>query len=196
MELIGLAGPARSGKDTVADVLEDITDGRVERDAFALRLKIIAARALGISCHPDDVGTKGVERWADRLKEQERLATVGPRGTVTAEISGREFLQRLGTEGIREVLGDDVLINAVPLKRDCDLLVITDVRFPAEAKAVRDAGGEIWRIYRPGTGGMNHSSEIPLPVDLIDRELDNSGTIADLYETVRSLRDGRRVRVS
>ena len=40
---------------------------------------------------------------------------------------------------------------------------------------------------------MNHVSEMPLPVDLIDRELDNSGTIADLYETVRSLRDGSRL---
>ena len=193
MELIGLAGPARSGKDTVADILEDLTDGAVERDAFADRLKLIAARALGVSCHPDDVGVKGIRRWADRLKEQERLATVGPRGTVTAEISGREFLQRLGAEGIRAVLGDDVLIDAVPLERDCDLLVITDVRFENEARRIREAGGQVWRIYRPGTGGMNHVSEMPLPVDLIDRELDNSGTIADLYETVRSLRDGRRV---
>lgn len=196
MELIGLAGAARSGKDTVADVLEDITDGRVERDAFALRLKIIAARALGVSCHPDDVGTKGVERWADRLKTEELLATVGPRGTVTSKISGREFLQRLGTDAIRPVLGDDVLIDAVPLERDCDLLIITDVRFPAEAKRIRDAGGEVWRVTRNGTGGGQHVSELPLPVDLIDRELDNSGTLADLYETVRSLRDGRRVRVS
>ena len=95
MELIGLAGPARSGKDTVADILEDLTDGTVERDAFADRLKLIAARSLGVSCHPDDVGVKGIRRWADRLKEYERLATVGPRGTVTAEISGREFLQQL-----------------------------------------------------------------------------------------------------
>lgn len=188
MNLIGLAGPARSGKDTVADILEEITDGVVERDAFALRLKVIAARALGVSCHPDDVGRKGIERWADRLKESERLATVGPRGTVTAEISGREFLQRLGAEGIREVLGNDVLIDAVPLKRDCDLLVITDVRFENEARRIREAGGEVWRIYRPGTGGMTHVSEQALPADLVDREIDNSGTIADLYDTVRGFR--------
>ena len=193
MELIGLAGPARSGKDTVADILEDLTDGTVERDAFADRLKLIAARSLGVSCHPDDVGVKGIRRWADRLKEYERLATVGPRGTVTAEISGREFLQRLGAEGIRAVLGENVLIDAVPLERDCDLLVITDVRCENEARRIRKAGGQVWRIYRPGTGEMNHVSEMPLPVDLIDRELGNSGTIADLYETIRSLRDGSRV---
>ena len=187
MKLIGLAGPAGSGKDTVADILEEITEGRVERDGFSVRLKTIAARALGVSEGPGDVGTKGILRWADRLKTQERLATVGPRGTVTAEISGREFLQRLGTEGIRTVLGEDVLIRAVPLKRDCELLVITDVRFPDEARAIREAGGEVWRLYRPGTGNLEHSSEVALPVDLVDKEVDNSGAIADLYETVRGL---------
>jgi hypothetical protein len=188
MELIGLAGPARSGKDTVADILEETTEGTVERDGFSVRLKLIAARALGISAHPDDVGMKGILRWADRFKEQEALATVGPRATVTSEISGREFLQRLGTEGIRSVLGEDILIRAVPLERDCDLLVITDVRFPDEAEAIRKAGGEVWRLFRPGTGRMEHLSERSLPAGLVDREIDNSGTIADLYETVRGLR--------
>lgn len=186
MEIIGLAGPARCGKDTIADVLEEITPGSVERDAFADRLKLIAAIALGFS---EDVGIAGVRRWADRLKTEESLAIVGPRATVTSKISGREFLQRLGTEGIRGVLGTDVLVDAVPFDREgVDLLVLTDVRFENEARAVRDRGGEIWRVYRPGTGGMTHVSEEPLSTDLIDREIDNSGTIADLYATIREIR--------
>ena len=188
MEIIGLAGPACSGKDTVADILEEITDGRVERDAFADRLKLIAALALGAQVHPDEVGTKGLRRWADRFKNDERLAIVGPKATVTSQITGREFLQRLGVDGIRDVLGENVLVDAVPFERDCDLLILTDVRFENEAEAIRSRGGEVWRVSRPGTGGMAHVSERPLPASLIDREVDNSGSIADLYKAVREIR--------
>lgn len=189
MELIGLAGPARSGKDTVADILEEVTPGRVERDAFADRLKLIAALALGVSVHPDDVGRSGIRRWADRFKEAESLAIIGPGGTVLSELSGREFLQRLGAEAMRNVLGERVWIDAVPFERDCDLLLLTDVRYPNEAEAIREAGGEVWQVFRPGVTRANgHASEHPLPPTLVDRVVANDGTIADLYERVREIR--------
>lgn len=189
MEVIGLAGFARAGKDTVADILEEITDGLIERDAFADRLKLIAALALGVAVHPDDVGTSGVRRWADQFKQAESVAVVGPGGTVISQISGREFLQRLGAEGVRDVLGQNVLVDAVPLRRsDVDLLILTDVRFENEAKAIQRAGGSIWRINRPGVVEGDHRSETALPDELVDVEIDNSGTIADLYSTVRRAR--------
>lgn len=189
MEVIGLAGFARAGKDTVADILQEITDGTVERDAFADRLKLIAALALGVAVHPDDVGASGVRRWADQFKEAESVAVIGPGSTVISQISGRQFLQRLGAEGIRDVLGANSLVDAVPLHRpDVDLLVITDVRFENEAKSIHRAGGTIWRINRPGVVEGDHLSETPLPDELVDVEIDNSGSIADLYATVKRAR--------
>ena len=189
MEVIGLAGFARSGKDTVADILEEITDGAIERDAFADRLKLIAALALGVAVHPDDVGASGVRRWADQFKESESVAIVGPNGTVVSQITGRQFLQRLGAEGIRDVLGASVLVDAVPMHRPgVDLLILTDVRFENEARAIHRAGGSVWRLNRPGIGEGDHRSETPLDDDLVDVEIDNSGSIADLYATVRRAR--------
>lgn len=189
MKIIGLHGKARAGKDTVADILEELVEGSVRREAFADRLKLIAALSLGITVHPDDVGTSGIRRWADQFKSTGSVVVLDARNTVVAKTSGREFLQRLGTEGIRDVLGETTLLDAVPFDPDADLLILTDVRTAAEAEYIREAGGEVWRVTRPGAGAGNHKTERPLPDSLIDVEIDNSGTIADLWKTVRRLLD-------
>lgn len=185
--IIGLAGRARSGKDTVADYLENLTDGTVERDAFADRLKLIAAKTLGVTFHPDDVGTEAVRRWADHLKQNSEIVVLGPSGNVEAKLTGRKFLQRLGAEGIRDCLDSDVLVDAVPMERDCDLLILTDVRFPNEAEAVRAAGGQVWEITRPGTVADSHASEQRLDRDLVDHVIENDGSLDDLRDRVREL---------
>jgi hypothetical protein len=180
--VIGLAGNARAGKDTVADYLAELTPGSVERDAFADRLKLIAAKALDVTFHPDDVGTEAVRRWADHIKQHVEIVVRGPFGTIESKVSGRRFLQRLGAEGIRDVLGADVLVDALPLDRDCDLLIVTDVRFPNEAEAIRAAGGEVWRVDRPGVTGDGHVSEQRIEAD---RVIENDGTLDDLRDRVR-----------
>lgn len=189
MKIIGLHGKARAGKDTVADILEDLVDGTVRREAFADRLKLIAALALGVTVHPDDVGTSGIRRWADQFKSTGSVVVLDARNTVVAKTSGREFLQRLGTEGIRDVLGETSLLDAVPFEADVDLLVLTDVRTVAEAERIRQAGGEVWQVIRPGAGAGTHKTERPLPEALIDVEIDNSGTIAALWQAVREVLD-------
>lgn len=189
MKIIGLTGKARAGKDTVADILEEITDGTVRREAFADRLKLIAALALGVTVHPDDVGTSGIRRWADQFKSTGSVVVLDARNTVVAKTTGREFLQRLGTEGIRDILGESTLLDAVSFDPDVDLLILTDVRTVAEAERIHDEGGEVWQVTRPGAGAGSHKTERPLPVSLIDVQIDNSGTIADLWNTVRRLLD-------
>jgi hypothetical protein len=189
MKILGLTGKARAGKDTVADILEDLVEGSVRREAFADRLKLIAALALGVTVRPDEVGTSGIRRWADQFKSAESVVVLDARNTVVSKTSGREFLQRLGTEGIREVLGETTLLDAVDLDQDVDLLVLTDVRTIAEAERIREAGGEVWRVTRPGAGAGDHKTERPIPDALVDAEVDNSGTIAELWQNVRDLLD-------
>ena len=189
MRIIGLTGKARAGKDTVADILEEITEGRVNREAFADRLKLIAALALGISNYPEEVGISGIRRWADQFKSAESVVVLDARNVVVTKTTGREFLQRLGTEGIREVLGETTLLDAIDFDRDADLLILTDVRTVAEAERIHDAGGEIWKVTRPGAGAGDHISERPIPERLVDFEIDNSGTIPELWQSVRALID-------
>src|ERR1051326_2875992 len=64
----------------------------------------------------------------------------------------RRFLQRLGTDGVRNHLGDNIWVDSLFRRLESyeepsarTKVVITDVRFPNEADAIRQRGGEIWR---------------------------------------------------
>jgi hypothetical protein len=63
------------------------------------------------------------------------------------------------------------------------LVVADDVRFPNEALAIKEMGGEVWKIVRPGTeNNESHSSEGQLDHwDGFSRIIVNDGSIDDLY---------------
>jgi hypothetical protein len=54
-----------------------------------------------------------------------------------------------------------------------DIAVVTDVRFPNEAERIKALGGQVWEIHRGDESCDTHSSETPLPADLIDRTIYN-----------------------
>jgi len=158
-KLIGLTGYKGSGKDTVALVLNRYGYQRV---AFADPLKAIAA-VLG---------------WNGDKAETPRCEHCGM-------LQGRELLQVLGTEGVRENIRDDAwLLAAERAISHHDLVVITDVRFPNEAEFVRAHGGEVWRVIRPGHAGDGHASETSQKLIRADLVLNNHGSLADLEDTV------------
>lgn len=177
--VLGLAGYARSGKDTVADLL--ITDG-FTRIAFADTLREALYR-LDPAVQAFDTDTF--------LPVREVVDAVGWEGAkiVTPEV--RDLLQRLGTEVGRDMFGYNFWveqtfrrINSSPSEK----WVVTDVRFPNEADAVRDAGGFVVRVRRPGFGPVNsHPSETALDSYEFDGYIDNEGTITDLGVKARDL---------
>src|SRR5690606_24199645 len=114
---------------------------------------------------------------------------------IAEDISVREFLQNLGQAGrehfgetfwIEQALSEDVLARA-------DLTVVTDVRYPNEAEHIRALGGEIWEIHRPGLESDGHASEQPLPEELVDWVIYNTGTLEDLKHNVYGLASGLSV---
>jgi hypothetical protein len=199
MKVIGLTGPARSGKDTVARMIaEELPAINVRREGFADKLKVSAARALGHDGTPAQCIA-----WCDGLKVDGDVDSwVGGPDRSHYNLCGRQFLQRYGTEAHREVFGEDFWLDAVlpmdgyrasealrpcPTRDDCDVLVISDVRFENEAQRVRDYGGEIWKVYRPDVLPVtSHASEAGLPPDLIDVLIPNVGTLDYLREYVRA----------
>lgn len=92
-------------------------------------------------------------------------------------ITPRQFLQMCGTEMFRKVWRDDVWVKVAEkqikqlsetLVTDYGIIFVTDVRFPNEAQMIKDLGGHVIRINRPGVQMMNHASENQikdLPVD-------------------------------
>jgi hypothetical protein len=66
--------------------------------------------------------------------------------------------------------------------------IITDTRFPNEAQAIKDKGGIIIRVDRPGVKPINdHPSEIGLDDWKFDYRIANISDIYTLKETIREI---------
>lgn len=104
---------------------------------------------------------------------------------------GRRLLQGLGV-GVREVVGEDVWLDVA---RDsiCELsspVVVSDCRFPNEIGMVRELGGVVVRVDRPGVGPVNgHVSETAWNGVVPDFVVVNAGTVDGLRPDVSRVRD-------
>ncbi|GGG68590.1 hypothetical protein GCM10011374_36200 [Kocuria dechangensis] len=97
----------------------------------------------------------------------------------------RRLQQVFGTEAGRSVFGEDLWIRllfaaAATIEGP---VVVTDIRFDNEAKAIRDAGGTVIKIHRPdlAASGDIHASEAGVSKKLIDTTIVNDGELERLY---------------
>jgi hypothetical protein len=186
--IIGVSGYSGCGKDTVGTILQQIDrDSHWEIKKWAGKLKQVAELLTGIP----------VEKFEDQEFKKTNLGKQW-NDRINNPMSVRDFLQKLGTEGLRDGLHTNTWVNAlmadykcVPADRapngwDCDNWIITDTRFPNEAQAIKDAGGIIIRVTRPGIGPVNdHPSETGLNQWNFDYEIQNDGTLENLINSVK-----------
>ena len=69
-------------------------------------------------------------------------------------------------------------------------IVISDIRFPGEAKWLREQGGTIWHIRRPNNPDATqaaHESEIPLIPESDDSFIINDGDMDQLFDDILML---------
>jgi hypothetical protein len=173
--IIGLCGLAGSGKDEVAAILS--REHRFAVIAFAGPIYQAVSEITGLS--PQEL--------KDRAIKEEPIPWLGK--------SPRELLQTLGTEWGREMVSQDIWIT-IALRRARQYegsswnVAITDVRFENEAEAIRDAGGQVWRVERPGAGlsgeAAEHSSEAGVADHLVNQVIYNGGDLDDLGATVNA----------
>jgi hypothetical protein len=167
---IGFAGWARSGKDTAAAYL--VENYGYTRMSFAAPMKEALYRLNPRITINNVLGTPirtGVDIYGwDDLKEH------GP------EV--RELLQRFGTEVGREMFGENFWVEyALQNVSDGSKVVVSDVRYPNEADAIKALGGSVWRINRLGVFAANdHASEHALDNYDFDGVIDNSSSISEL----------------
>lgn len=206
--IIGFVGFIGSGKDTAADYLVNFHGFR--RDSFASTLKDAVANVFGWDRTLLEGRTKESREWREQVdpwwSERLNMPTLTP----------RLMLQLWGTEVCRNGFHNDIWIASLEnkIRKTQDNIVITDVRFTNEIKAIKNAGGKVFRIKRgtdpswyeyavnfnQGPTNMRwslskmqldrenvHASEFSwVGNKSIDDEIDNNGSIDDLYNQLRS----------
>jgi len=183
-KLIGICGPIGSGKDTIAGILQDIGWMRY---SVAKPLKDMTAILFGWSRDVVEGSTDESRAWREQPDPwwSERLGrTVTPRWA----------LQHIGTEVLRQNFHNEIWVACMErfIIQNNFHVVISDIRFSNEIKAVRRLGGEIWQVNRNPlpywwdeakakgkVDGIHESETAWIPYEP-DRVFTNTGSLQDL----------------
>ena len=145
MKLLGISGYAGAGKDTLADALVRRRIDAIQKLAFADPLKKAAQVIFGFT-HTQLWGPSEERNKPDLRFPRSDL----PLGFLTP----RFVLEQMGTECGR-ALFKNVWVDA--LIRDIGeadgrymITIVTDVRFENEVERIREVGGKVVRLVRPG----------------------------------------------
>ncbi len=169
--IIALSGYAGAGKDTVADAL--VANYGFVKYAWADTLRLAAAALNPIVTDHD----------GELIRYNDVVEKYGYNDAKFMFPEVREILQRIGTEVGRNLIGENVWVDATlrRIERDGNIdadIAITDCRFPNEAHAVKDRGGFIVRVERPGVVAANaHPSETSLDDWPFDLTIGNEGPL-------------------
>lgn len=193
--ILALAGPAGAGKDTLATYLCHAYEGYI-RDSFAAPI-YHALEAVGfdtaymepqrkqevIPLLEDAEGAKTMRRLA------QTLGTEWGRNHVSPDLWIRLLEKRQGLSSVHGRRKSEDGSYERYVNRIANLgrkLIISDLRFRDEARAVRNWNG--YNIYIHGRGydlgAHTHASEGALHLSDIDYMIDNSGTLESSYGQV------------
>ena len=173
--LIAICGHKFSGKSTVANLLHNATGYRVV--SFADKLKDITCVHAGCTREDlEDYDFKETQLVPDYLR---------PYCGDAEKPTFRAFLQHFGSE-VKRGVNDNIWIDCT-LSNCGESCIVSDCRFPNEAKAVKVRGGIVIKVVREGCGGDSHCSEVGVDEIVPDYTIFNDTTIENLVLNVDSL---------
>ena len=176
--IIGITGQKFSGKSTVARLLHNATG--YELVSFADKLKDVCCVLSGCTREDlEDYDFKENELVPDYLR---------PYCGNAKKPTFRAFLQYFGSEVMRGV-NDNIWIDCtLSNASEAKGLIISDCRFPNEAKAVKARGGIVIKVVRPDVKASDsHQSETKIDEIDADYVLWNDTTLENLVLNVDSL---------
>jgi hypothetical protein len=205
--LISISGRMGSGKDTAGKIIQDILETNVGPfwtiKKFASGVKELASIILDVP----------IEKFENQKFKESYLpsewntyrAVFSDRSdfhgweVVTNQMTVREFLQKLGTDAMRNGLHTNVWVNMLmnEYKKFQKMVpdaqshfprwIITDTRFPNEYEALREKNALFIKIERPGIELNNHPSETSLDNHEFNYVIENSGDIYQLQSKIREI---------
>lgn len=190
-KIIGILGKKRHGKNTLALALRELGYTEI---AFADPIKVLAMGMFNLS-HKQVFGDGDKEAIVPGHTFSLRHA-LQHIGTAARDLDPNVWvnlcMRTVGGQGSPFGTYD---ISNKQLRKDLtqiDRWVITDVRFPNEAEAVKKAGGVIWKVHRPNFDLTDaHVSETSVDLCSYDRLFINDGSVEDLHSQVRKVLRGQ-----
>lgn len=177
MTIVGISGHLGAGKDSLAHRL--VTRHGFVRVGFADSLKFEVASTLRRTLLAY-AGERGMVVDVDTSDQVIRDMLWDNRTPMT-----RALLQEWGTE-LRRQQDPDYWVKAWQRAAErFPRVVVPDVRFTNEAKAIRELGGTLVKVVRPGHEGDSHASEsFASGWQEWDHVFTNEGTIDDLQRAL------------
>lgn len=170
-QIIGIAGPAGSGKTESARMFQKLYGGTIL--SFAKPMKTCLQNLLDLD--------------HDQLYTLEGKEAVDPRYGV----SPRHIMQQFGTEFVRSTIPDLWVVLMRKRISNCigdGHIFIDDVRFDDEASCILELGGSLVHMVgrESGTKRRGHQSENQLEFSSNDYVLVNDSGLPELYSQIKN----------